>query len=104
MTSPACISLLVLTKFTTNFLSCGEPLTIIFSPVLFISPGVSWEGSVINITFDVKEFVSIKGWKALGNQIVPKKRMSGFKFIIKDVAESEDHDVRIDNNNELTLF
>ena len=61
-------------------------------------------GDKKNYLIDVKEFVSIKGWKALGNQIVPKKRMSGFKFIIKDVAESEDHDVRIDNNNELTLF
>jgi len=53
---------------------------------------------------DVDKFVSVKGWKALGNQIKPKKRMSGFKYIVNDVEGLNEQEVKIDNNNELTLF
>ena len=53
---------------------------------------------------DLNKFVSIKGWKALGNQVKPKKRMSAFKFIINNIDEFPELDAEIDNNNELTLF
>ena len=43
----------------------------------------------------IDEFVNIKGWKASGNKLDDKKRMSSFKFV-ENISKAV--------NEELTLF
>ena len=50
------------------------------------------------------DFISIKGWKAIGKILDNQLRMSGIKFI--SIKENKDLDSIKDNDNstELTLF
>jgi len=46
----------------------------------------------------INDFVTIKGWKAIGNKILKHKNMSGFKFIDNNIEEDNG------KKEELTLF
>ena len=50
----------------------------------------------------VEDFVSIKGWKSIGNKLDNKMRMSAFKFIDNKIVR-ELVDIKLEDN-ELTLF
>ena len=63
-------------------------------------------GEKKNKSIYINDFIDIKGWKANGKKLDNKRRMSGFKFkeiVDKEKNENND-DIKLDPDNELTLF
>jgi topoisomerase-4 subunit A len=46
----------------------------------------------------VDDFVTVKGWKSIGNKIPPHKRMSGFEIIVREVDGNDPEDINKKEN------
>ena len=46
----------------------------------------------------VDDFVTVKGWKSIGNKIPPHKRMSGFEIIVREVDGNDAEDINKKEN------
>ena len=95
------------TTFNTPFLFISKErasklivVSLFKSPSLFFNYRLN-NGEKKDKEIVINEFVSIKGWKAVGNKILKHKNMSAFRFVENEVEKEQDAG---SDQETLTLF